>query len=370
MFRCLPTVLALAPLLAGAEAELRGVWIPRVPELSSREGIAGLLDKVKSANLNCVFLNAWSRGYPLWRSDVFHEETGAWTDPAFSDRDMLGEFIEEARQRGIAVVAWAEYGFVAGYTGSRPEGSKGPILDAHPDWIAKSKSGEVQFSWAEPYKSYWLSQNHPEAREFLYRLMGELAEKYSLDGIQFDRARYPQLDCGYDEVTRKLYAADHQGDEPPANERDPEWMRWRAEKLDQFVSELTRRIKAKNWRMLVTNAPIKYDYSYVNFLQRYPEWWKRGALDYVSPQLYVPATFERDLDQQVAALASSERLVPGINLANRDVDELIRTIERVRARGLPGVVIWSWVSLSDPALNALERLAESVYSEAVPVPWR
>ncbi len=353
-----------------AEPEIRGVWIPRVAELNSREGIASLLDRMKRANLNCAFVNVWSRGYPLWKSAVFHAETGQWTDPALGDRDLLAEFVDEARQRGVAVVAWAEYGFVAGYTGNRPEGSMGPILDAHPDWIARSKSGEVQFSWAEPFKSYWLSHTHPEAQEFLFKLMAELAEKYQVDGIQFDRARYPQLDCGYDEATKSLYAAEHEGAGPPNDERDPEWMRWRAEKLDRFVAELTRRIKASNWRMLVTNAPIKYDYSYVNFLQRYPEWWKSGALDFVSPQLYVPATFERDLDAQSAALTETRRLAPGVNLANRDTEELIRTIRSVRARGLAGVVIWSWVALSDASLGALDRLAETVYQEPARLPWR
>lgn len=370
MLKALAGVLGCAFLAQAAAPEVRGVWIPRVAELNSREGIAGLLDRMKRANLNCAFVNVWSRGYPLWRSQVFHAETGLWSDPAFGERDMLAEFVDEARLRGIAVVAWAEYGFVAGYTGNRPEGSKGPLLDAHPDWIAKSKSGETQFSWADPFKSYWLSHTHPGAQEFLHKLMGELAEQYHLDGIQFDRARYPQLDCGYDDATKALYAAEHDGREPPSNERDPAWMRWRAEKIDQFVAELGRRIKAKNWRILVTNAPIKFDYSYVNFLQRYPEWWKLGALDFVSPQLYVPATFERDLEQQAAALTTSDRLVPGINLANRDVDELVRTIRSVRDRRLPGVVIWSWVALSDPAVGALDRLAETVYVEPAPLPWR
>lgn len=370
MFRFLAGLFSFSLLLNGAEAELRGVWIPRVAELNSREGIVSLLDRMKRANLNCAFVNVWSRGYPLWRSEVFHAETGQWTDPAFGDRDMLAEFTEEARLRGIATVAWAEYGFVAGYSGNRPEGSKGPILDVHPDWIAKSKSGSVEFSWAEPFKSYWLSHTNPQVQEFLFALMAELAAKYPLDGIQFDRARYPQLDCGYDEATKALYASEHDGREPPTDERDAEWMRWRAGKMDQFIVELSRRIKAKNWRILVTNAPIKFDYSYVNFLQRYPEWWNRGALEFVSPQLYVPATFERDLDQQAAAMGSAERLAPGVNLANRDVEELARTIRSVRSRGLPGVVIWSWVALSDPTLGALEQLAGSVYSDPAPVPWR
>lgn len=368
--RTLGLCAVLAACAAGAEPELRGVWVPRVAELNSREGISTLLDRVVSANLNCVFINVWSRGYPLWRSEVFHAETGLWTDPDFGSRDMLGEFVEEARLRGIAVVAWAEYGFVAGYTGNRPEGSKGPILDAHPDWIAKTKSGEVEFSWAEPFKSYWMSHTHPEVQSFLFRLMAELAAKYPLDGIQFDRARYPQLDCGYDDTTKALYAAEHDGNEPPANERDPEWMRWRAVRLDRFIFELSRRIKAMNWRMLVANAPIKYEYGYVNFLQHYPEWIRGGALDFVSPQLYVPPTFERDLEQQLAALPIADRLVPGVNLANRNVDDLIGNIEHARKKGLPGVVIWSWASLATPSLGALERLASTVYTERVPVPWR
>lgn len=89
--------------------------------------------------------------------------------------------------------------------------------------------------------------------------MLELMTSYDIPGIQFDRARYPELDCGYDLATVARYAAEHGGAAPPANERDSGWMRWRADKINEFIRNLNRVLKSANWRGLVTNAPIVYD---------------------------------------------------------------------------------------------------------------
>lgn len=358
-------LLALTLLPMPAAAELRGVWVDRAP-LASRESIRAMLDDLKDARFNAVFVNVWSRGYPLWRSSVFEQHTGLATDPAYGDRDVLAEIIEEAGPRGLAVIPWAEYGFVIGYSGA-----KSPLVDAHPDWLARRKDGSTDFSWAGTTRSYWIAHCHPEGQQFLFDLMVELATRYDVPAIEFDRARYPELNCGYDDSTKALYAAEHEGAEPPSNEKDPAWMRWRAGKLNEFVAALTRRLKSANWRGLVTNAPIVFNYSYVNFLQEYPAWMRAGALDFVSPQVYRPDSdaFARELDRQIEALdGDPSRLIPGIDVTNSNADTLIRQIEICRERKVAGVVIWYYGGLVQK--SALSRLKETVFSESAPLPWK
>jgi uncharacterized lipoprotein YddW (UPF0748 family) len=350
---------------AAPPKELRGVWVDRAP-LASRASIRDMLDQLRDANFNAVYVNVWSRGYPLWRSEVFAKETGVHTDPLYGDRDVLAEVIEEGNARGIAVIPWVEYGFVIGFSGG-----KAPLVEKHPEWLAKRKDGTSNFSWAGTTTSSWIAHANPEGQQFLFALMEELAREYNVPSIQFDRARYPELNCGYDEATIALYKSEHNGADPPNNERDAAWMRWRANKLNLFVAELGRRLKAVNWRLITTNAPIVFSFSYVNFLQEYPSWMRERSLDFVSPQVYRSdvAAFERGLDNQIRALDGNvTRLVPGIDITNTTVETMIRQIEICRERQLPGVVVWFYGGLVNK--QAFAKLKETVFAEPAALPWK
>jgi uncharacterized lipoprotein YddW (UPF0748 family) len=363
---------SLCACLFGGPPEIRGVWVAR-DSLGSRERIAETMENLKNANFNAAFVNVWSRGYPLWQSDVFERLTGARTDPDYADRDVLQEAIDEAKSRGLAVVPWAEYGLAAWWAGRGPAETRGPILDARPQWIAQRRDGSVDFVWGGTSRAYWLAHANLEAQQFMIDLMAELAANYEVPAIQFDRARYPELDCGYDDATRARYAADHDGGRTPDDPKDPEWMRWRADKLNEFVAEMTRQVKAANWRVLMTNAPIVFDYSYRNFLQEYPAWWKQKALDFVSPQIYRAnaEAYERELDLQIHALEQdASRLVPGIDVTNVTAETLVRAIEITREKRLPGFVVWYYGGLANPAKNALEKLRESVLAQPAALPWK
>ena len=341
------------------------MWVDRAP-LESRGSIQAMLDQLREANFNAIYVNVWSRGYPLWQSQVFERETGVRTDPVYGERDVLGEVIAEAATRGISVIPWIEYGFVIGYSGG-----KAPLVEKHPEWLAQRKDGTTDFSWAGTTKSSWIAHTNPEGQQFLFALMEELAREYDVPAIQFDRARYPELNCGYDDATLALYAKEHDGAKPPSNERDAVWMRWRANKLNLFVAELGRKLKAVNWRLVTTNAPIVYSFSYVNFLQEYPVWMKDRSLDFVSPQIYRNDydAFERELDAQIKALdGNGSRLVPGLDITNATVETLIREIELCRRRELPGVVIWFYGGLVNK--QAFTRLKETVFCEPASPPWK
>ena len=365
-------ILCFVPLLAMAqEGELRGVWAAR-DSLGSREQIRQMMKNLDEGNFNAVFVNVWSRGYPLWPSEVFERETGIRIDPGFEGRDVLQESIEEAKPYGIAVIPWVEYGFVAGWSGYAPgPGRRGVIFEKHPEWLAKNRAGEVRFPIAGGGDYFWMAHANPEVQEFLIQMMEELARNYDVPAIEFDRARYPMLDCGYDEVTKALYARDNSGEAPPEKVDEPKWIRWRADDLNRFLKRLNRRVKAIDWRVLVTNAPVQYPFSYVNFAQEYPAWVREGSLDFVSPQVYWSNAeqYARELDLQMSRLSDTSRLVPGIDVSNsRSVEDLARQIRFTRDRGLPGFVIWYYGVLVQA--DGFTRLKELVLTQKVPLPWR
>ena len=55
------------------------------------EEIRATMRGLAAANFNVAFVNAWSRGYPLWSSRVFERETGLRTDPQYAGRDVMRE---------------------------------------------------------------------------------------------------------------------------------------------------------------------------------------------------------------------------------------------------------------------------------------
>lgn len=372
MIRTLGHLLLFAAAAGAAPPEVRGVWVAR-DSLGSAEKLRETFTRLSEANFNAAFVNVWSRGYPLWRSEVFARETGLALDPApeFEGRDPLAEAVALGKEFGIAVVPWAEYGFVGAWSGYYAgQSGLGPLFDKHPEWLARRRDGSFRFPVGSGCCYLWMAHANPEVQDFLADLMAEIASNYDVPAVQFDRARYPDVDCGYDETTAALYAADHEGQEPPEDPRNAEWMAWRASLLNRFHGRLARRIRDANWRALTTDAPVVYPYSYVNFLQDYPEWIREGALDFVSPQIYRSdfAGFQRELDAQIAHAGGAARLVAGIDASNTKLDVVIQSIELARQRKLPGVVIWHYGALA--ASGYLPQLKEAVYQQPAPLPWK
>jgi uncharacterized lipoprotein YddW (UPF0748 family) len=348
--------------------EVRGAWIDR-SSLVSREEIRATLRQLAAAHFNLALVNVWSRGYPLWKSQVFEEETGIATDPGVGGRDVLAEVVEEARLAGIAVMPWFEYGFIGGYSGYFPgPGGKGPIFERHPEWLAMTRSQATGFSAPGGF-FYWMAHTRPEVQEFLLRMITEVCRGYNVVGIQFDRARYPQLDCGYDSYTLQLYAGENPGAAYPADPAAAFWVRWRANKLNDFVATIRQRVRAVSRHLLVSNAPIVFPFSYVNFAQEYPAWMARGALDFTVPQIYRrdAATFEAELQRQIAAAGRTETLVAGIDTTNPSVDDLITMVRTTRGYGMPGSVIWFYRALLDTGV--LTRLRQTVFTAPARLPW-
>ncbi len=70
-----------------------------------------------------------------------------------------------------------------------------------------------------------------------------------VDGIQFDDHFGLPSEMGYDAFTVKLYKQEHGGKRPPTNPQDPEWLRWRANKITAFMKRIFQAVKAQETQL-------------------------------------------------------------------------------------------------------------------------
>ncbi|NUM72354.1 MAG: family 10 glycosylhydrolase, partial [Ignavibacteriaceae bacterium] len=331
--------------LSLAAQEFRGTWIAR-NSLSTKETLQKAIDSLASANFNTVFINVWSRGYPLWKSSVFHSHTGVYIDPLYEGRDILAETIAEAHKHGMSVEAWFEYGFVGGWTGNIPAGQKGPIFNAHPDWVARTQTGVEK----DGSNFYWMVHTRNDVQQFLIDMCEEIAQNYDVDGIELDRIRYSSLEYGYDNYTDSLYRAENNGNPPPTVTSDTSWIRWRANKLNDFMQAAYNAIKAINPKVNVSNAPSLYSSSsytaYVTFCQDWVTWVNTGLVDNVQVQSYVGSvgSFGAILDFISTMIPDKSKIYPAFAVAPNGNTippaTLLQYVTTTRNKGFKGNAVW------------------------------
>lgn len=330
--------------------ELRGTWLAR-NSLVSKEAIASAMDSLAANNFNVVYVLAWSRGYPLWKSNVFHSHTGLYIDPIYANRDILAEAVAEGHRAGLHVEAWFEYGFVGGWTGNMPPNVKGPIFEVHPDWVAKKLDGSEK----DNSNFYWMIHTHHEVQNFLIGLASEVARNYDIDGIELDRIRYSSLEYGYDHYTDSLYRSEHNGASPPQNYYDESWKRWRADKINEFMQRAYDSIKAVNSKINISNAPSLYSSSnytaYNSYLQDWVWWVNNNVVDNVQVQSYVgsSSSFGSIIDYMSSLISDKNKAYPCFAVApsgsQLPINDLLNFVNVTRQKGYKGNSIWYYPDL-------------------------
>lgn len=149
--------------------QLRAVWAHGT-STKTREATDRLIEKAARGHFNCIYwLGFWWGGHAYFEST--HVPMSPSVEPGF---DPLQYLCEQAHRRGIEV----HVRFVNGDNGSA---KPGPVFGAHPHWAQRLPSGT---------RRLWYDFNKPEVRRFQAELMLEVAERYPIDGLQFDFVRY------------------------------------------------------------------------------------------------------------------------------------------------------------------------------------
>jgi uncharacterized lipoprotein YddW (UPF0748 family) len=343
---------------SAATPEVRGVWLTLAGSnvFDSRANIAAAMQMLRENGFNTVFPVVWARGYTLWRSPRMQRDFNLPIGAQFGDRDVLSEVIQEARANGLAVIPWFEYGFSPFNTGlGTPPGA---ILTKYPQWTSLARDGQPVVKNG----FYWMNALDSNVQNFITELVMEVVNNYDIDGIQGDD-RMPAMpsEGGYDTVTVSRYRRET-GFPAPQDFKDIAWVKWRADKLTDWLASLRRTVKARKSNLVFAMSPSPFPFGNVEYLQDSPTWMQRGLVDVLSTQLY-----RRDLSSYQGLLTqlqgqmpanSMRRMAPGI-LARADpytaTPQLVADcIDANRKAGMIGSVLFFYEALT-PNSNEMAR---------------
>lgn len=337
-----------APRSNAPRSEIRGVWLTNVDSavLFKPTVLKDAVQQLAQLHFNTLYPAVWNWGYTTYPSAVAKQAVGAAVDPrpiGLEGRDSLAELVQQAHQKGIAVLPWFEFGFMA------PEDSA--LAIRHPDWLTQQQDGTQV--WQEGiYPRVWLNPFKPEVQQFIQSLVLELVNKYDIDGIQLDDHFGLPYQFGYDPYTVQLYRSEHQGKAPSANPKDPEWTRWRATKITNFTTQLFRAIKARKNNVLLSLSPNNYDFSYSNSLQDWRTWRQQGLIEELVLQVYGNSLSAFNAQLQSPELQAARRHIPtgigiltGLKKRSVPMQQVRDQVQAVRKQGFAGVSFFFYETL-------------------------
>lgn len=280
----------------GYVGQLRGMWVDAYgPGFKSPEEITTLIADAKRLGLNALFVQVVKRGdcYCL-RSSLPVAD-----DPALAPGfDPLDALIKAAYPEGIQVHAWVVTTALWGAEEAPRDAAHlynthGP--DAPESWLSVRYDGATR-----PDKDVYLDPGVPAVADYLAGAVVSLAENYAIDGLAFDRLRYPDYNLdgapswGYNPISLARYQQETAGEALP-HPTDPTWTAWRREQVSLLERRLYLEAKRVNPKLWISAATIAYGQPPATFaettayqlvLQDWAGWLKAGYLDLNLPMNY------------------------------------------------------------------------------------
>jgi uncharacterized lipoprotein YddW (UPF0748 family) len=297
---------------------IRGVWMTNndLDVLRDRAKLKAALTKLKELNFNTIYPVVWNSGYAFYPSATAKQAgIQPFVYKGTAGQDILEDVITQSHSLGLRVIPWFEFGFMAPPT-SELAINKAEWLTQRRDSTLTSISADGEVVWLNPFR--------PEVQDFISNLVMEVVSQYDVDGIQFDDHTSLPKEFGYDRFTVDLYK---KGDlvreckpqvspspkpsksskpaqtkpeklppicttrrvpqgEPPRNVENPGWVRWRADKITEFMVKLSKTVKAKKSDLVFSISPNYLDFAYKEQLQDWNDWVKKGVADEIIMQAY------------------------------------------------------------------------------------
>ena len=350
-----PRLLAQTPPKT-ATTELRGVWLTNIDSdvIFSRNNIIDAVNRLDKLNFNTIYPTVWQGGYTLYPSAAAERVFGQSIDPSpgLKDRDILKEIIAQSRQKGIAVIPWFEFGFMA------PAESE--LATLHPDWLAQRRDGSTIWKEGENER-VWLNPFHPQVQQFILDLILEIVDNYDIDGIQFDDHFGLPVEFGYEPLTVSMYQ--EQIKSPPSDDaRETFWVRWRADKINDFVGRVSRAIKSRKEKCIVSLSPNPFHFALPAHLQDWFTWERRGYIDEIVLQVYRSdiKRFSAELEREEVKLAklnipTAIGILTGLKNNSVSLKQIQEQVQEVRKRDFAGVSFFFYESLSNWASETPEQ---------------
>ncbi len=371
------------------QPEFRGAWITRFDWASPspdemRSKIVHLMEAAKQAGLNAVVFQVRADCTTLYPSKLepwSHMVGGR--DPGF---DPVKFAIEEAHKRGLEFHAYINACPASERREGPPEGSNS-IWFAHcalqsvPNWLVHEKGKPADFN-----EYWWLNPNLPEVQTYLRKVVLDFASRYNVEGIHFDRIRFPKPTVSDDPWSKARHAGD-------GNPMKMGYDRWQADNITRMLTDIYGAVcaikphikfSAAVWgiydkRKLPQGNDKRSGYSWTSSgLQDYHqdsiEWTRRGCMDALIPMIYWDMGGNKpDYDELLASfvkLAGNDRHIYGGQKVFNDV-EMLRQAVATRLVGAHGTCPFTLAVLQKKGLLPFYR--STIFPDDVPtppMPWK
>lgn len=352
--------------------EIRAAWVVR-HALNSQEEIDRAVDYAVRARFQLLFVQVRGRADAFYQSDL--EPAASTLQLPVEVFDPLAYLLARAHDEGIAVHAWINVCYVWSDTGSAPPSEH--IVKRHPEWLMADDEGvrmdrrSVREWKRRGLEGYYVSPGNPAVREHTAAVVRDVVTRYRVDGVHLDYVRYPGAAFDFSASPRTEFQLRY-GVDPLALVRggtdaellgpagvallDSLRVEWRVAQLDSLVRMVRRAAGA-----LPLSAAVIPDLMQARTEkgQDWPEWVRRGDVDFVVPMAYSYEPAELALRVQTIKRAiGAERFIVGLPVFDDRARYLGYSVSLLRRDGILGYSLFSYNALEqDPfSLQFLERV--------------
>jgi uncharacterized lipoprotein YddW (UPF0748 family) len=360
--------------------QLRGLWVDAFgPGFKTPAEVDRLVKNAIAMRVNAIFMQVGRRGDCYCNNASMPRTADPELTPGF---DPLAYLLERAHRAGIQVHAWIIT--TAVWNVNYPVGAGNHVFltrSAKPlgrdNWLTERLDGTRQAG-----VDYMLDPGHPDAAEYIAQMYLSVIRNYDVDGIQFDRVRYPDSTgpeflpvWGYNPTALSRFWAETnraepiaRGDQPARPDpTDPQWMQWRRNQITDLVRRVYLEAKSIRPELWVSAATITYreppqtldafsrTRTYAEVLQDWASWMQEGMLD-----LNIPMNYKRERDGQnsawfdgwnrfAALTRGSGSVAVGAGLYLNSLEDNLKQLRR--SVKLDGVNGWVGYSYRTPDVN-------------------
>jgi uncharacterized lipoprotein YddW (UPF0748 family) len=291
------------------EPEFRSLWVDAFGEgIFNEAEVTKLVNAATAMNVNALVVQIGRRGDCFCnRASMPRTQAGIAPRPY----DPLDAIIGKAHAAGIEVHAWIITtalwnSSVAPINPNHAFNQHGPSKTGYENWLGVRYDGALRESPSSA-ANWFFDPGHPDAADYIVEMYLSVAREYAIDGLNFDRVRYPDLTLpawpldnawGYNPVALdRFHAATGRRDRPLPN--DAQWSQWRRDQITNIVRKVYVEAHAINPYLRISADTITYgdgpqayggDWTqtrpYRETLQDWRGWMQEGILDTNIPMNY------------------------------------------------------------------------------------
>jgi len=362
--------------------ELRGVWITRFawahhdPD-TMRNRIVTLIEKTALANFNAIFFQVRGQAETLYPSP--HEPWSKLVDHQNPGFDPVHLAVKEAHRHGLRFYAYIN--LMPMWNGDEPPKDPshlyfkhGPEVNPDSSWICFDETGKPM----QKNEYYYLNPALPEVRTYLKKVIRHFVETYDIDGLHFDRIRYPGSQYVNDPYSLERFRSD--------SLRTPitkgEWARKQMSDLVEDVVVEAMLVKpylvnsAATWGLYWTDDVAGYEHfnsGFATYFQDAIDWLDRGIMDFIVPMIYwdIPNPLPNfdDLWLDFKRRTPYYKFIfPGLRVRSNLIEngEIASQVNFVRQNEGLGTVMFDLRTLEEG--NNLQVVTDILYPEKVELP--